>query len=141
MDCLPYLESLGDLPHFVRLISGSLPEARFATLRVSHLLLLAGGAHAKQRLSRSCAAGGHFFCLADLPYESELSTAGPLNRNASLVRCELLDNLCFAERGRFELPIPFWGIHAFQACLLSHSSISPITPFRQKRSANIQKIR
>ena len=24
--CLPYLESLGDLPHFVRHISGSLPE-------------------------------------------------------------------------------------------------------------------
>ena len=30
-----------------------------------------------------------------------------------------------AERPRFELGIPFWSIHAFQACLLSHSSISP----------------
>ncbi len=31
-----------------------------------------------------------------------------------------------AERARFELAIPFWGTHAFQACLFSHSSISPI---------------
>ena len=31
----------------------------------------------------------------------------------------------FAERARFELAIPFWGTHAFQACLFSHSSISP----------------
>ena len=32
----------------------------------------------------------------------------------------------FAERGGFEPPIRFWRIHAFQACLLSHSSISPV---------------
>ena len=31
----------------------------------------------------------------------------------------------FAERGGFEPPIRFWRIHAFQACLLSHSSTSP----------------
>ena len=31
----------------------------------------------------------------------------------------------FAERGGFEPPIPFRGIHAFQACLFNHSSISP----------------
>ena len=31
-----------------------------------------------------------------------------------------------AERPRFELGIPFWGIHAFQACLFSHSSIAPV---------------
>ena len=30
-----------------------------------------------------------------------------------------------AERARFELAIPFWGTHAFQACLFSHSSIFP----------------
>ena len=30
-----------------------------------------------------------------------------------------------AERGGFEPPIRFWRIHAFQACLLSHSSTSP----------------
>ena len=33
----------------------------------------------------------------------------------------------FAERGGFEPPIRFWRIHAFQACLLSHSSISPLS--------------
>ena len=30
-----------------------------------------------------------------------------------------------AERPGFEPGIPFRGIHAFQACLFSHSSISP----------------
>ena len=37
--------------------------------------------------------------------------------------------LCFtffpAERRGFEPRIPFWGIHAFQACLFNHSSTSP----------------
>jgi hypothetical protein len=33
----------------------------------------------------------------------------------------------FAERPRFELGKPFGSLHAFQACLLSHSSISPVT--------------
>ena len=31
----------------------------------------------------------------------------------------------FAERGGFEPPKPFWSLHAFQACLFNHSSISP----------------
>ena len=31
----------------------------------------------------------------------------------------------FAEGGGFEPPIRFWRIHAFQACLFNHSSISP----------------
>ena len=30
-----------------------------------------------------------------------------------------------AERRGFEPRIPFWGIHAFQACLFNHSSTSP----------------
>ena len=30
-----------------------------------------------------------------------------------------------AERRGFEPRIPFWSIHAFQACLFNHSSISP----------------
>ena len=33
--------------------------------------------------------------------------------------------LTVAERTRFELVIPFRGIHAFQACLFNHSSTSP----------------
>ncbi len=33
--------------------------------------------------------------------------------------------LFFAERTGFEPVIPFGGIHAFQACLFNHSSISP----------------
>ena len=44
-----------------------------------------------------------------------------------------------AERARFELAIPFGGTHAFQACLFSHSSISPMTVL-PKRTANIGKI-
>lgn len=46
----------------------------------------------------------------------------------------------FAERRRFELLIPFWSIHAFQACLLSHSSISPELPCIRDRVANIRII-
>ena len=46
----------------------------------------------------------------------------------------------FAERRRFELLIPFWSIHAFQACLLSHSSISPELPCNMDRAANIRII-
>ena len=30
-----------------------------------------------------------------------------------------------AEGQGFEPRIPFWGIHAFQACLFNHSSTSP----------------
>ena len=37
-----------------------------------------------------------------------------------------------AERTRFELVIPFRGIHAFQACLFNHSSTSP-TDFGAQR--------
>ena len=46
----------------------------------------------------------------------------------------------FAERRRFELLIPFWSIHAFQACLLGHSSISPELPCNTDRAANIRII-
>ena len=45
------------------------------------------------------------------------------NQRSSELDADFL--LSFAERRRFELLIPFWSIHAFQACLLSHSSISP----------------
>ena len=30
-----------------------------------------------------------------------------------------------AETARFELAIPFWGIHTFQACSFNHSDTSP----------------
>ena len=33
--------------------------------------------------------------------------------------------ILIAERRGFEPRIPFRGIHAFQACLFNHSSISP----------------
>ena len=39
-----------DLPHCVCHSSGSLPEARFATLRAPHLLLLAGGGPCKAKI-------------------------------------------------------------------------------------------
>ena len=47
-----------------------------------------------------------------------------IDKKAPQLRCDAIPFL-FAERPRFELGIPFWSIHAFQACLLSHSSISP----------------
>ncbi len=42
-----------------------------------------------------------------------------------------------AERARFELAIRFWRTHAFQACLFSHSSISPET-VRLNGTANVR---
>ena len=39
-----------------------------------------------------------------------------------------------AERGGFEPPIPFRGIHAFQACLFNHSSTSPCSGRKSKGS-------
>ena len=50
---------------------------------------------------------------------------GPVNENSQLLTQPAVNQI-FAERARFELAIPFWGTHAFQACLFSHSSISPI---------------
>ena len=41
--------------------------------------------------------------------------------------------LIIAERTGFEPAIHFWCIHAFQACLFSHSSTSPICPFKCQR--------
>ena len=59
----------------------------------------------------------HFWCIFSEPKTrktpSECTQKGFLFKNS-------------AERARFELAIPFWGTHAFQACLFSHSSISPI---------------
>ena len=39
----------------------------------------------------------------------------------------------FAERGGFEPPKPFWSLHAFQACLFNHSSISPSSQLACKK--------
>ena len=50
---------------------------------------------------------------------------GPETKNSRLLSQPAAVH-CLAERARFELAIPFWGTHAFQACLFSHSSISPI---------------
>ena len=41
--------------------------------------------------------------------------------------------LSFAERGGFEPPKPFWSLHAFQACLFNHSSISPSSQLACKK--------
>ncbi len=39
-----------------------------------------------------------------------------------------------AEKAGFEPAIHFWRIHAFQACLFNHSSISPLTGCKSKES-------
>ena len=53
------------------------------------------------------------------------SSCPPYDENSLLLSQPAVCHI-FAERARFELAIPFWGTHAFQACLFSHSSISPI---------------
>ena len=50
--------------------------------------------------------------------------------------------LNLAERRGFEPRIPFRSIHAFQACLFNHSSISPKTSYRfSKTGAKYEKNR
>ena len=45
-----------------------------------------------------------------------------------------------AERAGFEPAKPFRGLHAFQACLFNHSSISPKTSYRfSKTGAKYEK--
>lgn len=46
---------------------------------------------------------------------------------------------CTAERGGFEPPIPFCGIHAFQACQFSHSCTSPFSGMPQLEGCKIIK--
>ncbi len=55
-------------------------------------------------------------------------------------------NLCgetgiriFAERRGFEPRKPFWSLHAFQACLFNHSSISP-SRFQAQNSISATKL-
>ena len=48
-----------------------------------------------------------------------------LKNAESLALLCLTFSVLIAERPRFELGIRFWRIHAFQACLFSHSSIAP----------------
>ena len=83
-------------------------------------LLLAGGALA--RVMKLTAGGRGAFTFEGLDRSELLSR--PSNEKA---RRDAPSFMTFAERRRFELLIPFRSIHAFQACLLSHSSISPIT--------------
>ena len=61
------------------------------------------------------------------------SSRPPHTKTARRLRARLL---LVAERARFELAIPFWGTHAFQACLFSHSSISPIGVHTLSRRAS-----
>ena len=48
--------------------------------------------------------------------------------------------LNFAERRGFEPRIPFRSIHAFQACLFNHSSISPLSGRKSRGSFRIYQI-
>ena len=55
-----------------------------------------------------------------------LSTGGDPSFTVAVLTASF-DFECFvAERTRFELVSRFRRLHAFQACLLSHSSISPV---------------
>ncbi len=49
------------------------------------------------------------------------------NKTGQKKKTRLTDG-SFAERRGFEPRIPFWSIHAFQACALSHSATSPPCP-------------
>ena len=57
------------------------------------------------------------------PYENRVFDGPAIKKKHR--SCAAMPFPQFAEKPGFEPGIPFWGIHAFQACLLSHSSISP----------------
>ena len=94
-----------------------------------------------RRLARAPPSLGDF-----VRWRSDISRRlrrGGANRKKKIsvqVNLTLIFFFRFAERRRFELLIPFWSIHAFQACLLSHSSISPELPCNTDRAANIRII-
>ena len=110
----------------------SIPEGRDRNLRSRFAPLqapfpLAAGALAKQWCIKELRGSESRYSVLgeQASWKQAFNGLDPKTKPASLSRCWLLDNECFAERSGFEPEIPFWGIHAFQACLLSHSSISP----------------
>lgn len=68
-------------------------------------------------------ASGIFICCFNCRRKTlknvQLSGNGNFRKIASCIKT------CFAERGGFEPPNRFRRLHAFQACLFSHSSIFP----------------
>ena len=61
-----------------------------------------------------------------------------------LFQQSLLLSCLLAEKAGFEPAIRFWRIHAFQACLFNHSSISPlishsITPIPSENECKVRK--
>ena len=106
--CVAHLLTGGrDLPHCVRHISGSLPEARFATLRVSHLLLLAGGALANYLKLTALRPLGF---SRTSPYRSKLLTA---LHEKSPALCAELQIVC--GEGGIRTPGAF-QLNSFQDC-------------------------
>ena len=79
-------------------------------------------------------------CRSDISRRLRRGGANRKKKISVQVNLTLIFFFRFAERRRFELLIPFWSIHAFQACLLSHSSISPELPCNTDRAANIRII-
>ena len=79
-------------------------------------------------------------CRSDISRRLRRGGANRKKKISVQVNLTLIFFFRFAERRRFELLIPFWSIHAFQACLLSHSSISPELPYNTDRAANIRII-
>ena len=79
-------------------------------------------------------------CRSDISRRLRRGGANRKKKISVQVNLTLIFFFRFAERRRFELLIPFWSIHAFQACLLSHSSISPELPCNTDGAANIRII-
>ena len=64
--------------------------------------------------------------MAAIAYESGTLNALVATTTTAPLAVPLSFQIEFAERTRFELVSRFRRLHAFQACLLSHSSISPV---------------
>ena len=83
-------------------------ERDSAALRLRHLGALPGGPGNHATAQRPDGRSGRFGIR-----RPRASSRPPHTKTARRLRAGLL---LVAERARFELAIPFWGTHAFQAC-------------------------
>ena len=74
--------------------------------------------------------GGDFYVI---PTVCRRHPCNPFPFALSQASLDEFSRKSLAERGGFEPPKPFWSLHAFQACLFNHSSISPSSQLACKK--------
>ena len=113
------------------------PHPRFKTDRSndwSVFLLCSGRSLIWRSPSLSRGPQGPFFSLGES--RKNKFSVSPIRKKMPHIRAASTVDFGSAERARFELAKPFRSLHAFQACLLSHSSISPVSSVHSCRAEN-----